>query len=133
MWFHIGANMDQREQVFVGTMTSTGLGIRGPGDQGFSLETPEEANKGIGTLDAALRIVNKQRADLGAYQNRLQHAIVGLDIGEENLQAAESRVRDTDMAAQMVQYMRDQILTQSGTAMLAQANQRTASVLQLLQ
>jgi flagellin len=134
MWFHIGANMDQREQVFIGTMTSEGLGIRSPGDQGFiSLETPEEANKAIGTLDAAIKIVNKQRADLGAYQNRLEHAILGLDIGEENLQAAESRIRDTNMANQMVQYMRDQILNQSGTAMLAQANQRTTSVLQLLQ
>jgi flagellin len=134
MWFHIGANMDQREQVFIGTMTSEGLGIRSPGDQGFiSLETPEEANKALGTLDAAIRIVNKQRADLGAYQNRLEHAILGLDIGEENLQAAESRIRDTNMASQMVQYMRDQILNQSGTAMLAQANQRTTSVLQLLQ
>ncbi|MDR1637942.1 MAG: flagellin [Treponema sp.] len=134
MWFHIGANMDQREQVFIGTMTSGGLGIRSLGDQGFiSLESPEEANKAIGTLDAAIKIVNKQRADLGAYQNRLEHAIVGLDIGEENLQAAESRIRDTNMASQMVQYMRDQILNQSGTAMLAQANQRTSSVLQLLQ
>ncbi|MDR0998667.1 MAG: flagellin [Treponema sp.] len=134
MWFHIGANMDQREQVFIGTMTSEGLGIRSPGDQGFiTLETPEEANRAIGTLDAAIRIVNKQRADLGAYQNRLEHAIRGLDIGEENLQAAESRIRDTNMASQMVQYTRDQILSQSGTAMLAQANQRTTSVLQLLQ
>ncbi|MDR3193062.1 MAG: flagellin [Treponema sp.] len=134
MWFHIGANMDQREQVFIGTMTSQGLGIRSPGDQGFvSLETPEEANKAIGTLDEALKTINKQRADLGAYQNRLEYAIVGLDIGEENTQAAESRIRDTNMANQMVQYMRDQILNQSGTAMLAQANQRTTSVLQLLQ
>jgi flagellin len=134
MWFHIGANMDQREQVFIGTMTSEGLGIRYTGDQSFiSLESPEGANKAIGTLDAAIKIVNKQRADLGAYQNRLEHAIRGLDIGEENLQAAESRIRDTNMANQMVQYTRDQILNQSGTAMLAQANQRTTSVLQLLQ
>jgi flagellin len=99
----------------------------------ISLATPETANQAIGTLDAALRIVNKQRADLGAYQNRLEHAIVGLDIGAENLQAAESRIRDTNMANQMVQYTRDQILSQAGTAMLAQANQRTTSVLQLLQ
>jgi flagellin len=134
MWFHIGANMDQREQVFIGTMTSAGLGIRDLGNDTFiSLETPEDSNRAIGSLDAALRIINKQRADLGAYQNRLEHAIVGLDIGAENLQAAESRIRDTDMANQMVAYMRDQILAQSGTAMLAQANQRTTSVLQLLQ
>jgi flagellin len=134
MWFHIGANMDQREQVFIGTMTSKGLGIRNVGDETFvSLETPEDSNRAIGTLDTALKIINKQRADLGAYQNRLEHAIIGLDVGAENLQAAESRIRDTNMANQMVSYMRDQILVQSGTAMLAQANQRTTSVLQLLQ
>jgi flagellin len=134
MWFHIGANMDQREQVFIGTMTSRGLGLGDLQDETMiSLATPESANQAIGTLDTALRIVNKQRADLGAYQNRLEHAIAGLDIGAENLQAAESRIRDADMASQMVRYMRDQILNQAGTAMLAQANQRTTSVLQLLQ
>ncbi len=134
MWFHIGANMDQREQVFVGTMTAAGLGVRAVGDGSFiTLETSEDSNRAIGVLDTALKIINKQRADLGAYQNRLEHAIVGLDIGAENLQAAESRIRDTNMANQMVNYTRDQILAQSGTAMLAQANQRTTSVLQLLQ
>jgi flagellin len=134
MWFHIGANMDQREQVYIGTMTSKGLGIRNPGDEGFiSLEDPDGANRAIGTLDAALKIINKQRADLGAYQNRLEHAVRGLDIGAENMQASESRIRDTNMANQMVDYTRDQILVQSGTAMLAQANQRNATVLQLLQ
>jgi len=134
MWFHIGANMDQREQVFIGTMTSEGLGIRDVGDKTFiSLETPEGANRAISTLDSALKIVNKQRADLGAYQNRLEHAVRGLDVGAENLQAAESRIRDTNMANEMVEYVRNQILSQSGTAMLAQANQRGTSVLQLLQ
>jgi flagellin len=134
MWFHIGANIDQRTQVYIGTMTAEGLGIRNPGDQSFiSLATPEGANQTISTLDEALKIVNKQRADLGAYQNRLEHAVRGLDVGAENLQAAESRIRDTDMANQMVGYVRDQILSQAGTAMLAQANQRGSSVLQLLQ
>ncbi|MDR0602615.1 MAG: flagellin, partial [Treponema sp.] len=107
---------------------------RNPGDKSFiSLETPDDANRAIGTLDAALKKINKQRADLGAYQNRLEHAVRGLDIGAENMQASESRIRDTNMANQMVTYTRDQILSQSGTAMLAQANQRTTSVLQLLQ
>ena len=134
MWFHIGANMDQRTQVYIGTMTSLGLGIRDLGTNTYiNLETPETANRAIGTVDAALKIVNKQRADLGAYQNRLEHAVRGLDVGSENLQAAESRIRDTNMAHQMVDYVRDQILTQTGTAMLAQANQRGATVLQLLQ
>jgi flagellin len=133
MWFHIGANMDQREQVYIGTMTAKGLGIRNMDDTFVTLETPNDANRAIGMMDAALKIVNKQRADLGAYQNRLEHAVRGLDVGAENLQASESRIRDTDMAKQMVDYVRDQILNQSGTAMLAQANQRSTSVLSLLQ
>jgi flagellin len=134
MWFHIGANIDQRKQVYIGTMTAKGLGIRNIGDDSIlTVETMDDANRAIGTLDNSIKIINKQRADLGAYQNRLEHAIRGLDIGAENLQAAESRIRDTNMANTMVNYTRDQILSQSGTAMLAQANQRSSSVLQLLQ
>jgi flagellin len=134
MWFHIGANMDQRERVYIGTMTTRGLGIRNVGtDEFISLSGPDNANRAIGVLDEALKKVNKQRADLGAYQNRMEHAVRGLDIGAENTQAAESRIRDTDMANQMVDYTKNQILTQSAIAMLAQANQKTQSVLQLLQ
>jgi flagellin len=134
MWFHIGANMDQREQAFISTMTTTGLGLRNIGNLSIlSLESPDEANRAISTLDSALKKVSKQRADLGAYQNRLEHAIRGIDIGAENLQAAESRIRDTDMASEMVEFTKNQILSQSGTAMLAQANQRGQTVLQLLQ
>jgi len=133
MWFHIGANMDQREQVFIGTMTSKGLGIRQMDETFITLEDPDSANRTIGILDASLKIINKQRADLGGYQNRLEHAVRGLDIGAENMQASESRIRDTNMAKQMVDYVRDQILSQAGTAMLAQANQRATSVLSLLQ
>ncbi|MDR2491607.1 MAG: flagellin, partial [Spirochaetaceae bacterium] len=99
----------------------------------MTLEDPESANRSIAVLDGALKTISKQRADLGAYQNRLEHAIRGLDIGAENLQASESRIRDTNMANQMVSYVRNQILSQSGIAMLAQANQRSQSVLQLLQ
>ena len=133
MFFHIGANMDQREQVFIGTMTANALGVRdlGTGDI-INLETPDSANTTIGIIDTALRAVNKQRADLGAYQNRLEMAIKGIDIGAENLQAAESRIRDADMAKEMVDFVRNQILVQAGTAMLAQANMKTQSVLQLL-
>ena len=133
MWFHIGANMDQRERVFIGTMTADGLGVRqmGTGDT-ITIETPEDANRSIGTIDAALKKINKQRADLGAYQNRLEHAVRGIDVGAENLQAAESRIRDVDMAREMVNYTKNQILQQAGTAMLAQANTKTQSVLQLL-
>jgi len=109
------------------------LGIREMDETFISLESPDGANRALGTIDAALKTVSKQRADLGAYQNRLEHAIRGIDIGAENLQASESRIRDTDMAKQMVDYVRDQILSQAGTAMLAQANQRAQSVLSLLQ
>lgn len=113
MWLHIGANMDQREQVFIGTMTTSGLKVRDPGDQSFiDLSSAEGANKAIGTLDEALQIVSKQRADLGAYQNRLEHAIRGIDSGAENLQASESRIRDTNMASEVVDFTRDQILSQ---------------------
>jgi len=134
MWLHIGANMDHRTQVYIGTMTAKGLGIRNVGDETFiSLSAPESANRAIGTLDEALKKVNKQRADLGAYQNRLEHAIRGINIGAENLQAAESRIRDADMAFETVSYTKNMILTQSGTAMLAQANQKGQTVLQLLQ
>ena len=133
MWLHIGANMDQRTQVYIGTMTSMALGIRNVGDETImSLETPDEANRAIGTLDEALKKINKQRADLGAYQNRLEMTVKGLDIGAENLQASESRIRDTDMAAQMVEFTKDQVLSQAGTAMLAQANQSSQNVLSLL-
>ena len=134
MWFHIGANMDQRIQVFVGTMTTRGLGIRNPNDDSFvSLEGIDDANRAISTMDEALKLINKQRADLGAYQNRREHAIRGIDIGAENLQASESRIRDANMANMTVSYTRNQILAASGTAMLAQANQRNTAVLQLLQ
>jgi flagellin len=134
MWFHIGANMDQRERIFIGTMTAKGLGVRNVGDETIlSLSEPDSANRAIGTLDEALKRISKQRSDLGAYQNRLEHAVRGLDIGAENLQASESRIRDTNMANEMVSYTKNQILSQSGTAMLAQANQRGQAVLQLLQ
>ena len=135
MWLHIGANMDQRKQVFIGDMTAVGLGLRqGDGTDGMiSLSTSDGANATIGTIDDALKVLNKQRADLGAYQNRLEHATKGLAIGAENLQAAESVIRDTDMASEMVNFTRDNILVQASTSMLAQANQKTQAVMRLLQ
>ncbi|MBR1537201.1 MAG: flagellin [Treponema sp.] len=133
MWFHIGANMDQRMQVFIGTMTASALGIRDvAAEEVMSLATPESANRAIGTLDEAIKKINKQRADLGAYQNRMEYAVKGLDVAAENLQASESRIRDTDMAAQMVEFTKNEILQQAGTAMLAQANTQSQTVLSLL-
>ena len=134
MWFHIGSNRDQRTRVYIGTMTSKALGVRNIGDGTImNMESPDGANRSIGTLDAALKKINKQRADLGAYQNRLEHAARGIDVGAENLQAAESRIRDADMASEMVQFTKDKILAQAGSALLAQANQSTQQVMQLLQ
>lgn len=133
MWFHIGANMDQRMRVFIGTMTASALGIRNVGDENImTIETPADANRSIGIIDDGLKKINKQRADLGGYQNRMEMTVVGLDVAAENLQAAESRIRDADMAKQMVDYTKNQILSQTGTAMLAQANQNSQLVLSLL-
>lgn len=129
MWFHIGANMDQRVRAYVGTMTAKALGVRDIGDESIlTIDTPETANRAIGTIDEAIKKINKQRADLGAYQNRLEMSVVGINVAAENLQASESRIRDVDMAKEMVEFTRNQILTQSGTAMLAQANQDRKSV-----
>ena len=137
MWLHIGANMDQRERVFIGTMTAQGLGLQAAGGPPhtatfISLSTPDRANMTIGLLDTALTMINKQRADLGAYQNRLEFTAKGLSVGAENLQASESLIRDTDMAEQMVNFVKNQILVRSSTAMLAQANTKPQTVLELL-
>ena len=135
MQIHVGANMDQNTRMYIGTMTATALGLKGgaANDEQISIATPETANTVIGTIDEALKNVNKQRADLGAYQNRFEIAAKGVNIAAENTQAAESRIRDTDMATEMVEYTKNQILTQAGTAMLAQANSQSQTVLALLQ
>jgi len=135
MFFQVGANMDQRERAFIGTMTAEALGLTG-GQAGaggmISISTPDVANQSIGSVDSALSMVSKQRADLGAYQNRFEMAAKGVAVAAENMQAAESLIRDTDMASEMVEFVKNQILFQSGTAMLAQANLKPQSVLQLL-
>jgi len=135
MQFQIGANMDQNARVYIGTMSATALGLKGAqgGEDQISIASPESANAVLGSVDAALTTVAKQRADLGAYQNRFEMAAKGVDIAAENTQAAESRIRDTDMASEMVEFTKNQILTQAGTAMLAQANSQSQTVLGLLQ
>jgi len=127
MFFHVGANMDQREQIYIESMTAGALGV-----QTISISNPDAANMTIGAADEALRKINQQRADLGAYQNRFELAQKGVAIASENLQAAESIIRDANMASESVNFVKDSILVQSGTAMLAQANTRPQSVLQLL-
>ena len=132
MWFHMGPNMHQRERVYIQTMTALSLGLSRPDGTILTISTPELANESIGVLDVALNQINKQRADLGAYYNRLEHTAKGLMNAYENIQASESRIRDTDMAEEATHFTKNQILVQSGTAMLAQANLRSQSVLQLL-
>jgi flagellin len=131
MQLQVGANMDQNERVFISAMTAGALGLTGE-QESVSIESPEGANAAIGTVDSALKLISKQRADLGAYQNRFEMAAQGVAIAAENMQAAESRIRDVNMASEMVTFTKDSILSQAGTAMLAQANVRTQSILQLL-
>ena len=135
MQFQVGANMDQNTRVFIGTMTAQALGLKGAqgGDEQITIASPDQANMVLGTVDEALKVVNKQRADLGAYQNRFEMAAKGVNVAAENTQASESRIRDTDMASEMVEFTKNSILTQAGTAMLAQANSQSQTVLALLQ
>lgn len=130
----VGANMDQSENVSIATMTAQALGLVNEQGAGgvVSISTVEVANRTIGLIDDALKMVNTQRAELGAYQNRFEMASKGVAIAAENLQASESLIRDADMASSMVEYMRNSIISQASTALLAQANMRSQSVLQLL-
>jgi len=131
VFFQVGANMDQREAVFIGTMTADALGLTGGQDGTISISTPDQANRTIGSVDLALSRVSRERANLGAYQNRFELAANGVAVAAENMQAAESQIRDTDIAEATVDLVKNQILVQAGTAMLAQANLRPMSVLQL--
>ena len=127
MRFHIGANTDQHMSVTVKTMTSQALGIKG-----LSLDTAVKANDALALVDSAVDEVSKQRANFGAWQNRMEYTSRNLSVAAENLQAAESRIRDTDMAAEMVRFTRNMILMDSGTAMLVQANMMPKTVLRLI-
>lgn len=128
--FQIGANgtEDQQVKLNIGDMSSKGLGI-----ENISISTQEDANASIELIDNAINQVSGTRADLGALQNRLEHTVNNLGVTSENLTAAESRIRDVDMAKEMMEYTKNNILTQAAQAMLAQANQQPQGVLQLLQ
>jgi flagellin len=133
MWFHMGPNANQRVRVFIGTMTAQAFRMKdATGKVAITLTSPGGANASIGIMDVALQKLSKQRADLGAYYNRLEHTAKGLMTAYENVQASESRIRDTDMAEEMVDFTKNTVLVQSGTAMLAQANLQPQSVLRLL-
>ncbi len=127
MQFHIGANADQNMKVSIGTMNTQALGIAN-----VSLSTPQNANSALASVDSAVNRVSKQRADLGAYQARLEHANKSLAVSAENMLAAESRITDTDIASEVVQYTKEKLLMQVGVAMLAQANTQPQAVMKLL-
>jgi len=133
MWFHIGANIDQRERIFIGTMTAAALGVKDFATGTIlNLLTQDNSNRALATLDLALYKVSRQRADLGAVQNRLEFAMNGNMIGSENMQHSESILRDADMAYEMSEFVKRQVLTQASSAMVAQANQKSQLVLGLL-
>jgi flagellin len=127
--FAVGASGGSTNQISatISAVSSTALGVNA-----VNVSTTSGADSAIATIDAAIATVSTARSNLGAVQNRLEHTVANLGVAVENLSAAESRIRDTDMAQEMVGFTRNQILSQAGTAMLAQANQLPQSVLQLL-
>ena len=130
--FHIGANADQVMSVSINDMRASNLGVTN-GSDGIDISTnAAAANTALSTIDTAIAAVSSERAALGAMQNRLEHTISNLGTSAENLAAAESRVRDVDMAAEMMEFTKTNILNQAATAMLAQANMAPQTVLQLL-
>ncbi len=132
MFFHVGANSNQRIRVYIQTMSAKALSLV-ENSRKRSISTVGQANSMIGYVDSALERLNRQRADLGAYYNRLENTSKALALSYENMMAADSRIRDVDMAAEMVNFTRDQILVQTGTAMLVQANFKPKLVMKLLE
>jgi len=125
--FHIGANTGQNIQLSIENMSSAALGVKD-----LKVGTQGQANVAVKVLDGALAKVSSERSKLGSVQNRLEHTINNLNVGAENLQAAESRIRDVDMAKEMMNFTKNNILNQAAQAMLSQANQQPQAVLQLL-
>jgi flagellin len=124
----VGANASQNISIQIDAMTVSGLGAK----INDKVDTYDNATKSISTVAGAISKVSTQRSKLGAIQNRLEHTIANADNTSENLQAAESRIRDVDMADEMVKYSKDSILQQAGQSMLAQANQATQGIVSLL-
>lgn len=130
MVFHIGANIDQRIAVNVAPMTAANLQVGG--ETPISISSADSANVALGRIDEGIQAVVNQRANLGAVQNRMESMVKSLMIASENTIAAESRIRDADMASAMVAYTREQILNQTGAAMLASANMKNQSIMRIL-
>jgi flagellin len=132
MFFHVGPNQDQRIKAYIATMSAGSLNLMEAGNSKRSISTVGNANAMIGYIDLALNKLNRQRADLGAYYNRMENTIMALTRNYENMVAADSRIRDTDMATELIEFTKNQILLQSSTSMLAQANLMPRIVLDLL-
>lgn len=128
----VGANAKQSMSIEIGDMRAEALGIKDDAGNSLSVKSAEDANKAIEAFDAALNAVSSQRANLGAVQNRLEYTISNLDNTAENLTSAESTLRDVDMASEMMEYSKNNILNQAAQAMISQANQQPQNVLQLL-
>ena len=128
----VGANASQSMSIEIGDMRAQALKITNAKGKGLSVESAEDANEAITAFDAALNAVSSQRANLGAVQNRLEYTISNLDNTAENLTSAESTLRDVDMAKEMMEYSKNNILNQAAQAMISQANQQPQNVLQLL-
>lgn len=129
--FHIGANNNQTISLEISAMSASGLGVSGASG-GINISGKANAETAITTIQSAIDKVSAERSKLGAYQNRLEHTINNLGTSAENLTAAESRIRDVDMAKEMMSFTKNNILSQAAQAMLAQANQQPQGVLQLL-
>lgn len=130
--FHIGANTGQNISLSIGSMDASTLKVAQSATSGIDISTQTAADAAISTINAAIETVSDERAKLGANQNRLEHTINNLNTSSENLSAAESRIRDVDMAKEMMNQTKNNILAQAAQAMLAQANQQPQGVLQLL-
>ncbi|AXI10447.1 flagellin [Oceanobacillus zhaokaii] len=126
--FHVGANSGQNIAVSIASMAASGLGV-----SGISISGQASAEQAITDIQTAIDTVSEERSKLGAVQNRLDHTINNLGTQAENITAAESRIRDVDMAKEMMEFTKNNILSQAAQSMLAQANQQPQGVLQLLQ
>jgi flagellin len=132
MFFHVGANQNQRVRVFIATVSSKAFNLVNEGSK-RTISTVAGANAMIGYVDSALDRLNRQRADLGAYYNRLENTVKALTQTYENMMSADSRLRDADMAAEMVEFTKDRILVQTSAAMLAQANAKPKLMMKLFE
>ena len=133
---HVGANEDQQIDLAIGNMSTGDDGLKLGEDStalGLKVDDQDTFNKAITKINDAIELVSTERGNIGAIQNRLEHTIANVDTAAENLQAAESRIRDVDMAEEMVTYSKNSIIQQAAQSMLAQANQSNQGVLSLLQ